>query len=99
LLRNAQKYDKKNRTKQPRVKKNLAFFVMSPDGFFREKVFFVVLNSPCYETPQKRLKKNRLKNKKVSNYFCFGAAANVRHFRHFFFTAPLVLRNGPGEGV
>jgi hypothetical protein len=65
---------------------------MSPDGFFREKVFFVFLNSPCYETPKKRLKKKSIKNKnknknknKVSNYFFFSAAANVRHFRHFFF--------------
>jgi hypothetical protein len=58
---------KKNRTKQPRVKKKkteekkAAFFVMSPDGFFREKVFFVFLNSPCHETPKKRLKKKSKK--------------------------------------
>jgi hypothetical protein len=70
LLRNAQKRDKKNRTKQPRVtkkkkrrKKKPHFFVMSPDGFFREKVFFVFLNSPCHETPKKRLLKKSIKNK------------------------------------
>jgi hypothetical protein len=43
---------KKNRTKQPRVKKKkteekkAAFFVMSPDGFFRKKVFFCVFELP-----------------------------------------------------
>jgi hypothetical protein len=63
LLRNAQKRDKKkNRTKQPREKK-AAFFAMSPDGFFRKFCFFVLLNSPCYETPKKRLKKKSIKNK------------------------------------
>jgi hypothetical protein len=50
---------KKNRTKQPWEKKKTeekkaAFFVMSRDGLFRKKVFFRVLNSPCYETPKKR---------------------------------------------
>jgi hypothetical protein len=39
LLRNAQKGDKKNRTKQPKEEKKnggkkAAFFVMSPDVFF-----------------------------------------------------------------
>jgi hypothetical protein len=48
---------KKNRTKQPREKKTTeekkpAFFVMSRDGLFRN-LFFVFLNSPCYETPEK----------------------------------------------
>jgi hypothetical protein len=43
--RNAQKRDKKNRTKQPREKKKTeekkaAFFVMSRDGLFRKKAFF-----------------------------------------------------------
>jgi hypothetical protein len=28
------------------------------------------------------------RKKKVSNYFFFGAAANVRHFRHFGFHGP-----------
>jgi hypothetical protein len=51
-----------------RRKKKAAFFVMSPEGFFQEKVFPVFLNSPCYETPKKRLKKNRLQKKKASNY-------------------------------
>jgi hypothetical protein len=61
LLRNAQKRDKKksNKTTEGKKKKTeekkAAFFVMSPDGFFREKSFFVFLNSPCYETPKKRL--------------------------------------------
>jgi hypothetical protein len=28
------------------------FFVMSRDGLFEEKVSFVFLNFPCYETPK-----------------------------------------------
>jgi hypothetical protein len=67
LPRNAQKRDKKNRTKQPREKKrkkteekNPAFFVMSPGGLFRGKKI-VFLNSPCYETPKKRLKNKSIK--------------------------------------
>jgi hypothetical protein len=69
LLRNAQKRDKKkieqnNRgLKKKTEEKKAAFFVKSPDGLFRGKVFFVFLNSPCHETPKKRLKKNRLKKK------------------------------------
>jgi hypothetical protein len=55
---------KSNKTTEGKTKKTeekkTAFFVMSPDGhFFGKKVFFVFLNSPCYETPKKRLKKNR----------------------------------------
>jgi hypothetical protein len=57
--KNATKKSKKsNKTtggKKKTEEKKAAFFVMSPDGFFRGKVFFVFLNSPCYETPQKRL--------------------------------------------
>jgi hypothetical protein len=37
--------------------KKTTFFVMSPDGFSRKKFFFVFLNSPCYETPKKRVEK------------------------------------------
>jgi hypothetical protein len=64
LLRNAKKRDKKIEQKQPREKKKnggnkTRIFCDEPDGLFRKKVFFVFLNSPCYETPKKRLKKNR----------------------------------------
>jgi hypothetical protein len=66
LSRNAEKRDKKksNKTtegeKKKTEEKKAAFFVMSRDGLFRKKVFFVFLNSPCYETPKKNaLKKNR----------------------------------------
>jgi hypothetical protein len=61
LLRNAQKRDKNKSSKTTEGEekqlegKKAAFFVMSPDGLFRQKVFFVFLNSPCYETPKKRL--------------------------------------------
>jgi hypothetical protein len=52
---------KKIRTK-PREKKKetdekkATFFVMSPDGLFRNS-FSWFFNSPCYETPKKRVKK------------------------------------------
>jgi hypothetical protein len=38
----------------------------------------------------KNKNKNKNKNKvsKSSSYFCFGAAANERHFRLFFFNGP-----------
>jgi hypothetical protein len=52
--------------------------------------FSVFLNSPCYETPRKRVKKKQLKKNGVSNYFPFSAAANVRHFRLFCLRPPLV---------
>jgi hypothetical protein len=59
LLRNAQKRDKKNRTKQPKAKninktegKKAAFFVMSPDGFFSNFVFRV-LELPLLRNAQK----------------------------------------------
>jgi hypothetical protein len=65
------------------------FFVMSPVDLF-EKNYFVFLNSPCYETPKKRVKKI-VERIKTSNYFFLSAAANVRHFRPFFFAAPLAI--------
>jgi hypothetical protein len=60
--------------------------------FFFGKSFFRVFELPLLRNAQKtRLKKSMKKRKKnrASNYFFFSAAANVRHFRHFFFTAPL----------
>jgi hypothetical protein len=64
LLRNAQKRDKKisNQTTEGQKqnkngRKKATFFVMSPDGIFRKTIFLVFLNSPCYETPKKRVKK------------------------------------------
>jgi hypothetical protein len=57
---------KKNRTKKSKEEKKrteekkAAFFVMSPDDFSK-KVFSVFLNSPCYETPKKRLKTKAIK--------------------------------------
>jgi hypothetical protein len=58
---------KKNRAKQPWVKKKktegkkAAFFVMSPDGFFRKKVFFVFFELPLLrnapKTPLKKIDK------------------------------------------
>jgi hypothetical protein len=63
LLRNAQKRDKKNRTKQPREKKKktdekkATFFCDEPRRIFSE-FFPVFLNSPCCETAKKRVKKN-----------------------------------------
>jgi hypothetical protein len=57
---------KQNRAKRPgegekkTEEKKAAFFVVSPDGLFWGKSFFsVFLNSPCYETPKKRDKKNQ----------------------------------------
>jgi hypothetical protein len=53
---------KKNQTKQPREggKKNggekSRIFCDEPRWIFSD-FFFVFLNSPCYETPKKRLKK------------------------------------------
>jgi hypothetical protein len=87
------KRDKTNRAKQPREEKKTEekkaiFFVMSPDGFFLKKKCRV-FEPPLLRNAQKRDNKsikNRLK--KVSNYCFFGAAANVRHFHHFFFHAP-----------
>jgi hypothetical protein len=87
---------KKNRTKpteggggKKTEEKKAAFFVMSPDGLFR---FFFLrdFELPWLQNAQKTPKKNSIKNKinEVSNYFFFSAAANVRHFRHFFFRAP-----------
>jgi hypothetical protein len=73
---------KKNRTKEPREEKKRTkqktLFVMSPDGFF---VFF---NSPC------PLLNKSMKKKKIEQVttFCFSAAANARHFRHFIFLRP-----------
>jgi hypothetical protein len=53
------KFEQNNRgIKKKTEEKKAAFFVMSRDGLFRKKVFFVFLNSPCYETPKNRLKKN-----------------------------------------
>jgi hypothetical protein len=40
--------------------------------------------------------KNKTKYQRISNCFFWGAAANVRHFRHFFFTAPLAPASGAG---
>jgi hypothetical protein len=56
LMKNAQKRHKKIKTKKLKAKtkteeKKPAFFVMSPDGFFRI-LAFVFLNSLCYETPK-----------------------------------------------
>jgi hypothetical protein len=88
LSRNAQKRDKKKSNKTTEGEKK------TEDGgeksrFFR--VFELPLLRNAQKTPLKKIDKNKNKNKnKVSNYFFFGAAANVRRFRHFFFTAPLV---------
>jgi hypothetical protein len=38
--------------------------------------------------------KNRIKNKISTNYFCFGAAANVTYFRHFFMGYPYPAAGG-----
>jgi hypothetical protein len=68
LLRNAQKRDKTIEQNQPRERekktegKKNAFFVMSPDGLFWKKSFFVFLNSPCYEKIDKKIK-NQNQNK------------------------------------
>jgi hypothetical protein len=72
LSRNAQKRDKKkieqnNQGSQGRKKKNggkkIRIFCDEPRWTFSKKVFFVFLNSPCYETPKKRPKKKSIKNK------------------------------------
>jgi hypothetical protein len=50
-------------------------------------LFLKNLNCPCHETPKNVIKINKGKKKgknEVSSYVFWGAAANVRHFRHFF---------------
>jgi hypothetical protein len=71
LLRNAQKRDKKNRTKQPTTegekkekngrKKNPHFCDEPRWAFFLK--FFRVFELPCCETPKKCVKQKRLKIK------------------------------------
>jgi hypothetical protein len=105
LSRNAQKRDKKNsqmiegEKEKKRDEKKPTFFVMSPDGLFRKKVPFVFSNSPVplvAKRPKKRVKKvdekqkQKQKQNTVGDCFLFSAAAHVRHFRPFFFAAPLV---------
>jgi hypothetical protein len=66
---------------------------MSPDGLFRKKNVFVFLNSPCYETPEKRVKKIdeklKIKISRVSNHFFFALQQMYVTFVLFFFGAPL----------
>jgi hypothetical protein len=102
LSRNAQKHDKKNRTKQPREKKKAAFFVMSRDGLFRKKkVFFRVFELPllrnAQKTPLKKIDKNKNKNKnKIKQVTTFFLALRQMYvaFVIFVFTAPLGLASG-----
>jgi hypothetical protein len=97
LLRNAQKRDKKksNQTTEGERKKTKIkpHFVMSPDGFFRI-LFFVFLNSPCYETPKKTRLKKLIKNKnknKTEQLTTFVLALQQMYvtFAILFRTAPL----------
>jgi hypothetical protein len=97
---------KKNRTKQPgkrkkkRTKKT-QIFCDEPRWIFSGIFFFRVFELPLLlvtKHPKSALKKidetnkNKNKNKieQVTTFF-FCAEANVRHFRPFFFAAPLGL--------
>jgi hypothetical protein len=74
--------------------------VQSPDGFFGGKVFFVSLDSPCYEMPKNTTKtEGKLKKKKVSDYFFWGLRQIYVTFIIYFFTAPLALSDLLGRVV
>jgi hypothetical protein len=90
-LRNAEKRDKKieqtnrgrKRKKTEGKKKKATFFVMSPEPF---RVFEL----PLLLRNAKKTRYQIIQGGKKSMYLLFfGAAANVRHFRLFFSTAPL----------
>jgi hypothetical protein len=71
-------------TKQKTDEKKGHIFCDEPRWNFVEKSFFRVFELLLLRNAQKRVsKKNR-----ASNYLFFSAAANVRHFRHFFSHAP-----------
>jgi hypothetical protein len=55
---------------------------------FGKNVFFVFLNSPCYETPKKRLKKKSIKKQKATTFFLALRQMYVT-FVIFVFAAPL----------
>jgi hypothetical protein len=66
LLRNAPKRDKKKSNKttegEKRKKteeKKAAFFVMSPDGLFRKKVFFRVFELPLLRKIKIKIKQSK----------------------------------------
>jgi hypothetical protein len=102
LLRNAHKRDKKksNKTTEGGEKKNggkkTRIFCDEPRWIF--SIFFRVFELPLLRNAQKNAVKKSIKIKlklnKASNYFVFSAAANVRHFRHFFFRGPPCVANG-----
>jgi hypothetical protein len=57
------------------------------------------MSSPCYDTPKSRIKKKiDGKQNEVSNCFCLGAAADVRHFHHFLFLRPPLHKNAKEGG-
>jgi hypothetical protein len=86
LLRNAQKRDKKieqnNRGRKQKQngggEKNI---FCEPRTNFVEKVFIVLLNSPCYETPKNAIKKIEAKKSGLDFLVNF----LVKAFRHHFF--------------
>jgi hypothetical protein len=102
LLRNAQKRDKKNRTRQPREGKRKTeekpptFLVMNPDPrcFFwdEKKSLFRDFEPLLLRNAEKRDKKNQGKNRgggEVSNYSFLGLRQMYVTFVIYFFTAPL----------